>query len=390
MLCCVPNRAHRRHHWLVVTSAFLLAAGATVAATRHESGSVAGAGVSAGATASAKPTGSSGTKLQFGLDYSDTLTFASTSTMNTSLADAVHMGAQYIRVDLAWEDYQSTSANFAPDFARFDRVVDAASAHGLKVLATIDLPPVWARESGCSDTPACPPASDAAFADFAAEAAARYAPRGLHDWEVWNEPNISAWDPRPDPSAYAALLTATSKAIHNVDSQAYVMMGGLAAQQAHPGTPYISAADFIADVGKAGGLADAQAVAYHPYPGQSNAAASATIEAIDGSPDNMVAALSKAGYPKMPIWITETGAGVPGVLKGSTSAAEIAKEEQQQAQTATSLVQTLARTPNVAAMFWFDDQDQISARLVYGLRTASGTVRPALAALAKAIAANRK
>lgn len=389
MLCCVPNRDRRRPHWLVVTSAFLLAAVATVAATLHESSAAPSAKASASASASAKASASSGTKLQFGLDYSDTLTWETPGELATSLGDAVDMGAQYIRVDLAWEDYQSTSAEFAPDFSRFDQIVDAADARGLKILATIDFPPVWARASQCTDTSACPPASDAEFAEFAAEAAARYAPEGLHDWEVWNEPNIPSWDPSPNPSAYAALLTATSKAIHNVDSQAYVMMGGLAAQQPHPGIAFISPPDFITDVAKAGGLADVQAVAYHPYPGQSDAATSSTIQAIDSSPDNMVGALSRAGYPKMPIWITETGTSVPAYLQAHPPAAEVAKQDAEQSATAASLVATLARTPNVAAMFWFDDQDQPSARLFYGVRTAAGAVRPVLAALHKAIVANR-
>jgi len=389
MLCSVPNRARQPRHWLVVTSAFLLAAAATVAATVHESAQTARAKATASGGASAKASKSSGTKLQFGLDYSDTLTWQSTSALAASLDDAVHMDAQYIRVDLAWEDYQSTSADFAPDFSRFDRIVAAANARGLKILATIDFPPVWARESSCQGSAACPPAQDSQYAAFAAEAAARYAPQGVHDWEIWNEPNIPAWDPAPDPAAYAALLSSTTTAIHAVDSQAYVILGGLAAQQPHPGIAYISAADFITGVAKAGGLADVQAVAYHPYPGQSNAATSSTIEAIDSSPDNMVAALSRAGYPTMPVWITETGTSVPEFLNPNPRPAQVKQQETLQAETATSLVKTFAQTPNVAAMFWFDDEDQPSARLFYGVRTAAGVVRPVLAALQKAIVANR-
>jgi len=302
----------------------------------------------------------------------------------------VKLGAQYIRVDFAWEDYQSTSAAFAPEFSRFDRIVAAANARHLKILATIGFPPVWARKSGCRSSAACPPASDAGFAGFAARAAAHYAPLGVHDWEIWNEPNIPSWDPKPDPAAYAQLLSATARALHGADSSAYVIMGGLSAQQPHPGIPYVPAADFITSVARAGGLTgDVQAVAYHPYPGQSDASASSTIEAIDATPDNIVEALSKAGHPTMPIWITETGAAVPTARDAHPPADKVATQQAAQAQTATSLVAALSHTANVAAMFWFDDKDQPSLGLVYGLRTSAGTLRPAFDALRTAIAANR-
>lgn len=387
MLARVPNPPRRRPHWLVVVSCFLLAAGATAAATARESAPAAAAHAAASPSASSDSSG--GTRLQFGIDYSDALAFASTGALDTELEDAVHIGAQYIRVDFAWEDYQSTSAAFAPDFSRFDRVVAAANARGLKVLATIGFPPIWARESQCRDSAACPPASDSAFAEFAAEAAEHFAPQGVHDWEIWNEPNIPSWAPQPDASAYAELLSTTARSLHEADSKAYVIMGGLAAEQPHPGIPYVPAADFITAVGKAGGLADIQAVAYHPYPGQPDVALSPSIQAIDSSPDNIVEALAKAGHPSMPVWITETGSSVPVALLAHPPAGEVAAEDADQAQTAVNLVADLSHTPNVAAMFWFNDQDELSTKLVYGLRTSTGVARPVLSALGKAIAANR-
>lgn len=389
MLIAVPTPVRRRPHWLVTASCFVLAIGATLAATWHEPGASAPAGASASASPSGTAGSSHGTRLSFGLDFSDTLGFESTHALDASLDDAVQMGAQYIRVDFAWEDYQSTSAAFAPDFSRFDRVVAAANARHLQILATIGFPPIWARESSCHGSAACPPASDTRFADFAAEAAEHYAPLGVHDWEIWNEPNIPSWDPKPNPAAYAKLLSATAGALHDADAKAYVIMGGLAAEQPHPGIPYITAADFITAVAKAGGLTGVQAVAYHPYPGQSNVAVSPSIEAIDSAPDNIVGALSKAGRPTMPIWITETGASVPAARQAHPAADAVATQQAAQAETAANLVATLSHTANVAAMFWFDDKDQPAAGLVYGLRTSTGVVRPALAVLRKAIDANR-
>jgi hypothetical protein len=382
MLCRVLQRPRLSRHWLVVASAFLLAGAGTAVAVAREPGPV---GTRAAASVTAKAP--AGRVLDFGIDYSDTLPWETDSELAASLDDAVDVGATWIRVDLAWEDYQSTSAAFAPDFSRFDRVVEAANARGLHILATIDFPPVWARNAACLDTSACAPADPAQFAEFAQTAVEHYAPMGLHDWEIWNEPNNQAWQPTPDPAAYATLLSDTARAIHTADSSSTVILGGLAASQSHPGVPYIAAPDFIREVAADGGLNGVDAVAYHPYPNQ-DVATSATIESIDSTPDNLVAALSEAGVPKMPIWITETGFSTPELLEAKPNAAILAKEEAAQSEVATELVHVLADIPNVAAMFWFNDQDESSARLWYGLRTQAGVRKPAFDALHSAISAD--
>jgi hypothetical protein len=376
----VFNHGRGRRHWLVVASAFLLAAAATGLAVAHDASSA-----QARTTASATGSGTGSRPLVFGLDYSDTLPWESDSQLAASLQDAVDLGVKWIRVDLAWEDYQSTSAAFAPNFSRFDRVVDAADARGLHILATIDFPPVWARESSCASDPACPPTDPAQFAEFAATAAAHYAPKGLTTWEIWNEPNIKSWAPQPDPKAYARLLSKTTQAIHGADSSAYVVLGGLAASRPHPTDPYIAAPDFIRAVAADGGLSGVNAVGYHPYPNQ-NVATSGTLKSIASTPDNLVSALSQAGVPTMPIWITETGFNIVAEVQPSPNPKTVRDEETQQAQVAKSLVHALANIPNVSAMFWFSDQDTLSANLTYGLRDSAGLRRPAFNALKSAIA----
>lgn len=369
-----------------MASAFLLAGAATAAASLHDAGTTQAQPGSRSTAASTSSTRA----LSFGVDYSDTLPWENDAQLAASLDDAVDVGAHWIRVDLAWEDYQSTSAAFAPDFSRFDRVVRAANARGLHVLATLDFPPVWARESSCAALPDCPPAEDSQFAQFAREAAERYAPMGVHTWEVWNEPNIPTWVPKPDPAAYAALLSATARALHAADASAFVLLGGLAAQQPHPGIAYIAAADFITQVAAHGGLSGVDAVSYHPYPNQQPVAASSTIEAIDAIPDNLVAALARAGAGDLPIWVTETGTSVPESGKSRPDSATLARQQQAQAQAAEQLVQAFSAIPAVSAVFWFSDQDTPSQNLFYGLRTAEGTRRPVFTALQQAIAAHEK
>jgi polysaccharide biosynthesis protein PslG len=333
-------------------------------------------------SSSAKP--SQLAAMKWGLDYSDTLAFDKPAELKTALDDAKRLGMDYIRVDFGWEDYQSFS-NYAPDFSKFDNVVAAANARGLKILATIDFPPPWARRTACKDTAACPPASNALFANFVKQAVARYSARGVHYWEVWNEPNIRAWAPLPDAADYTKLLVTVSAAIRAADPHAYILMGGLAADGG--GAPFISPYDFITAVAKDGGLKAVDAISYHPYP-DGDPATSKTFQAISQSPTSIITALNQAGAPNMPIWITETGANIPALIWGPPSAAK--GQETQQAQTFKREADVLAAYPNVASIFYYSYQDVPSDLLFFGLRRGDGGYRPAFSALQQIVTDAKK
>lgn len=327
--------------------------------------------------------------MQFGIDYSDTLPFETPSQLAASLDDATSLGAQWIRIDLGWEDYQPFATS-APDFGRLDKVVAAATARGLKLLVTVGYPPKWARQPGCASSAACPPASVTEFAQFAREVATRYAPKGLHGWEIWNEPNLAAWAPGPDPAAYTTLLTATANAIRRADPHADILLGGLAAAQPGPGDPYMPAYDFLTAVGKAGGLKSVDGIAYHPYPTNGTIMASAPFQAISSAPRNLVEALTEQGAGQLPIWITETGANVAEESQQHPDPAIVHTQTQTQTQVATGLIPALSTNGHVAAMFWFSDRDGPTFILHFGLRSTTGEKRPSFTALQRAIAGYKK
>src|SRR5713226_6130889 len=146
-----------------------------------------------------------------GISYGDTLSWDSTSVLSQTLDDAVALGATTIRVDLGWDDIQPNSARIY-NWANFDRVVKAARSRNLTLLPILAYAPAWAWPKGCT-TPKCAPANPNAFASFAAVASRRYAPMGIHTWEIWNEPNIVAfWQPTPNVAQYVNLLSLTSRA----------------------------------------------------------------------------------------------------------------------------------------------------------------------------------
>ncbi|NUP51153.1 MAG: cellulase family glycosylhydrolase [Catenulispora sp.] len=352
--------------------------------------SVAGANGSGSGTATGTKPAPSGTSrpndMKWGLDYSDRLTFAKPDELATALDDAKRLGMDYIRVDFGWEDYQSF-ANYPPNFSKFDNVVAGANARGLKVLATIDFPPPWARRDACKDTSACPPADNALFAKFVKQAVARYSARGVHHWEVWNEPNIVAWAPLPDPADYTKLLVTTSAAIRAADPHAFILMGGLAADHPSPGAPFIAPYDFITAVAKAGGLKAVDGIGYHPYP-DGDPGTSKTFLAISKSPTSIITALNEAGSPNMPIWITETGANIPALIWGPPE--QVKPQEAAQVHQAQREAEVLASYPNVASFFWFSYEDVPDAHLVFGLRRGDGSYRPSFDALRQIIADAKK
>lgn len=387
--------------WLVVMAlvTLVIGIGATVMA---ESSSSQGQSPQSTTTVAAPPKLVKG-KLGFGVSYGDTLTWRTDAQLAQALDDAISLGAAWIRVDLSWNDIQPDS----PDkylWQRFDRVAAAAQDRALNVLATIAYTPKWARVPGCTTGPQCAPTSSAAFAQFALAAAKRYAPMGVHTWEVWNEPNDGFWAPRPDPQAYTTLLKSTATALRAGDPQAFVMMAGLSAANGDSAKGRISPVDFLTDVFGLGGGRVVDAIAYHPYNGQylpsARTAFGTAYEKVDGTKTSLVSVLAEFGVADMPIWITETGAptNAPGpVADGRTyQPTALHVTETFQARIASDAVATLGDDPHVATLFWYTDRDAAlpndysDLAAFFGLRRYDGSKKPAYDAFKQAIAAYDK
>ena len=354
----------------MVLVAFAVTAAATV--TAGLSGTPSGAAAKPAATHSVVPTARatpSRPPLDIGLAYGDTLPFLSDQDLASALDDAVKLGTKWIRVDLSWEDIQPDSPT-EYQWGRFDRVAQAAKKRGLQILAVITYTPRWARPSDCLNNQACAPADPDAFAAFARLAATRYAPMGVHTWEIWNEPNITFWLPKPDPAAYTRLLRATTKTMRQADPRATLLMGGLAAVDTSAKKHYVSTETYLTAVAKLGGNRLVDGVAYHPYTYPYLPTATTSFgtawEKISTSSGNLVSILAKYGTPNLPIWITETGAPTNG--PGAAAA-----------------------NKHVAAVFWFTDRDtgtdKATRSKFFGLRRIDGTAKPSFGALTTAISA---
>jgi hypothetical protein len=200
---------------------------------------------------------------QFGLSAGDLVNF-NASELDARLTNFNELGVTWIRLDIPWSVVQGDGAA-SYEWESYDRVIDAANKHRLRVLVVLDYTPAWARPANCQENQYCAPGSHLQFAHYAGTVVNRYKDKGVKHWEVWNEPNHRGfWNPQPNASAYATLLKATYAVIKREDPSAVVITGGLSPAFTD-GTGDIAPAEFLTALYANGAKDSFDAVAHHPY-----------------------------------------------------------------------------------------------------------------------------
>jgi hypothetical protein len=176
-------------------------------------------------------------------------------------------GFKWVRQDFFWTSIERQKGVY--DWSEYEALTSDLEKHGLRPYYILDYSNPLYEETGTGANPitgqpeeratASPqqPQSVAAFARWAGAAAEHFRGRGVI-WEIWNEPNISFWEPKPDVTQYTTLALATAKAIHAADPQACVVA------PASSGFQW----DFLEYVLKSGALEYLDAVSIHPYRSQ--------------------------------------------------------------------------------------------------------------------------
>lgn len=334
-----------------------------------------------------------------GISYGDTLVGDSPSVLTQTLNDAVAIGATTIRLDLDWNDIQPNSSK-TYYWTNFDRVVHAARSKNLMLLPMLAYTPAWARPSGCT-TFTCAPADPNAFAAFAAVAATRYAPMGMHIWEIWNEPNdANFWRPAANVTQYVRLLGAASKAIKAIDPHAVIVSGGLAPTATSGGN--IAQLDFFNQFANQGGISLVDAIGYHPYsypvlPGY-NAAWNAWQQIANTSP-SFESILAAHGATNKQIWLTEYGAPTNGpgaqatLLNYNFSQHPDHVDEALQAKMASDAISLAQASNYIGALYWYSYKDlginKSNRENFFGLRRFDGSAKPAWQGFVQAINASK-
>lgn len=173
-------------------------------------------------------------------------------------------GFKWVREDFFWGGIERSKGEY--DWSDYDDLVAQLEKRGLHAYFILDYsnplyegdvlatnPVTHAVEKHSTASPQHPESIEA-FASWAAAAAKHFHGRGVI-WEIWNEPNISFWKPRPDADQYATLALATCRAIRKADPQATIV------------GPASSGFDwkFLETVFKAGLLEYLDGVSVHPY-----------------------------------------------------------------------------------------------------------------------------
>jgi hypothetical protein len=189
------------------------------------------------------------------------------------------IGVQSIRVFVPWGLIEQQDNTY--DWSLLDKVMTAAAARNMGVMAEINATPNWAAVD--PSNPSFPPGSStpntAAFVNFVqAFTAHQVTVNGsvvnyasiVSAYEIWNEPNFQQFSNPIDPEAYAALLKAVYPIIKTgtllvppLDPTATVVAGAVGATQTGPFT--LDPVTYVQRMLDAGAGPYFDALSFHPY-----------------------------------------------------------------------------------------------------------------------------
>ncbi|MFV0457797.1 MAG: Ig-like domain-containing protein [Actinomycetales bacterium] len=293
------------------------------------------------------------------------LLWLSEAQLDTDLNAVKRAGVTWLRMDVAWSELESAPGS--TDWARLDRVVDAATGRGLKVEGILTTMAPWARPAGSTwrygPTSA---AEQAAFASFAQAAAARYAGR-IDVWEIWNEPNLlSFWEQGPNPGDYARLVLATAPAIKAGNPRAKVLSGGTggAAWYGPTASFDIDSVQWYEQFYASGASGVVDGIAAHPYTGLLSADSGEMAQA-----KRIRAVMDAHGDGAKQLWGTEVGAPTGGENSLSEDTAATLMPQTQAAWDAIA---------NTGPLFWYTlrDSDDPTREGYFGLLHQDGSAKP--------------
>lgn len=169
-------------------------------------------------------------------------------------------GVKWVRAELHWSIIQPFANSDYYDWRAYDRMVDSFNSNGVNVAAILTyiprhLPPDWAE-------------IDLQFQRFASAAVQRYAAKGVHYWEIFNEPNLTGYGWLPDflhardfLGAYTLLLARANKIVRRYDPDGVVILGGLASDNRRG----VRAEEIMKFIYDRGGKDCFDIFAFHPY-----------------------------------------------------------------------------------------------------------------------------
>ena len=255
------------------------------------------------------------------------------------LQQAVDADVHWVRSAVfSWQAIEPTRTN--PPTYHWDQVDEAsllnAAQNAMRFLGQVHFSPSWAQKiPGYSCGPIRPDALDE-FAQFLQALVSRYKqpPYNVHDWELWNEPDVDPSQVAPDSGYgcwgdkndayfgggyYAEMLKVAYPTIKLADPQARVLVGGLLLDcdpnnQQCPAEKRLPSM-FLEGILRNGGGPYFSIVAFHSYTyyggrlgAMSNPNWPGSVTAIPEKVSFLRGVLQEYGYQRKPLLGTEAAA----------------------------------------------------------------------------------
>jgi hypothetical protein len=172
-------------------------------------------------------------------------------------------GFKFIRMDFGWSAIERRKGEY--DWKQYGELLEHLEQRGLRAVFILDYSNPLYEETVTSlnplthqshQTTASPQHTESidGYARWAAAAVTHFAGRHVL-WEIWNEPNIDFWSPKPNAQQYTALALAACKAIRQAEPAATII------GPASSGFPW----EFLEVFFKSGVLEYLDAISVHPY-----------------------------------------------------------------------------------------------------------------------------
>lgn len=261
--------------------------------------------------------------------------YANDAEVERAAALIAEAGIEVVRLDLRWATVQPENGDDY-EWDDYDYLADLSEEHGFDLLPVIDYSSRWASTAARTSNWETASPVPAEFAWFTYKAVDRYED-DIHAWQVWNEPNHTAfWYPVPDPVLYTQLLKQAYLAAKYADPKAVIVMGGLANEGALQVAPEM----FLQTIYEEDGREYFDAVGRHPYTDPYEG-----LDALRGRLHGTRAVMTANGDGEKPIWVTEYG---------TSAVPEVGVTDEIQGAWLTQSFEIISSVDNVPMTFWYN------------------------------------
>ncbi|WP_338788820.1 cellulase family glycosylhydrolase [Metabacillus sp. FJAT-53654] len=160
-------------------------------------------------------------------------------------------GFKIVRKDLFWDNVEKERGKY--DFTKYDQLTNALIKEGIRPYYIL----AYSNTLYEANRSIVTKEGQEAFARYAEEATSRYKNKGII-WEIWNEPNIGFWEPKPNFNEYSSLVKKVSKVIKENDPSGVVVAPALSGLNEE-------SLKWLEEIFKEGILDYIDAVSVHPY-----------------------------------------------------------------------------------------------------------------------------